>query len=184
MFIKPYKPISYKTLTQIWFYPFYYLPLYYKSDVMVHKVIYKSSSGSTKYVDKIYFEVSEPNTYASYVLLKKHYFDNDETNVKSFAGKMRKIQFSRSFLKGKLKKDGKLTCCYCKKSNLRIEFNGMKVPHNMMATIDHIIPISKGGGVFDESNVCVCCSKCNSKKGDMGVEEFLKYVKPYLVVSK
>ena len=153
---------------------------------MIHKVIYSSGSGSTKYIDKIFFEITEPNTYASYVLLKKHYFDNDESNLKSFAGKMRKISFSRNFLKRKLKKDGKLICSYCKKPNLRIEFeeHRNKVPRNILATIDHIIPISKGGGVFDEANVCVCCATCNSKKGNMGVEEFLKYVRPYLVMSK
>jgi 5-methylcytosine-specific restriction endonuclease McrA len=78
----------------------------------------------------------------------------------------------------------KLTCTYCRKTNLRIQFDNKKVPHNILATIDHIIPISLGGGVFDKDNVCVCCSKCNSKKGNMSIEEFLNIIRPNLVVSK
>lgn len=32
-----------------------------------------------------------------------------------------------------------------------------------MATIDHVIPLSKGG-TNDEENLVTCCSRCNSKK--------------------
>lgn len=31
-------------------------------------------------------------------------------------------------------------------------------------TIDHIIPVSKGGTNYD-SNLVTCCQKCNTKKG-------------------
>ena len=32
------------------------------------------------------------------------------------------------------------------------------------ATIDHIVPLSKGG-TYDPDNLCWCCKKCNSAKG-------------------
>jgi|SRR5690625_95798 len=38
-------------------------------------------------------------------------------------------------------------------------------------TIDHIIPLSKGGPVYTMGNAVVACSRCNVKKQDMSVEE-------------
>ena len=37
---------------------------------------------------------------------------------------------------------------------------------NILMTVDHIIPISKGGDELDMSNLQIMCTKCNSKKGD------------------
>ena len=48
-------------------------------------------------------------------------------------------------------------------------------------TIDHIIPVSRGGDKVSYLNVVACCGKCNSKKGDKLLSEIgwtLK-VKPY-----
>jgi 5-methylcytosine-specific restriction endonuclease McrA len=42
-----------------------------------------------------------------------------------------------------------------------------------LATIDHVIPLSKGGNKYDESNLVIACKTCNKKKGSMSVEEFL-----------
>jgi 5-methylcytosine-specific restriction endonuclease McrA len=133
----------------------------------------KSNSGSTIYIERVFFEIASPKTYASYVLLKNYYADRDETNIKSYAYRMRKIAFSRNYLTKVLNEKGCLTCSYCNKSNLIIELDGMKVPNNKKATIDHIEAISKGGAVFDEKNITVACGKCNSKKGDKPVEEFI-----------
>lgn len=38
-------------------------------------------------------------------------------------------------------------------------------------TIDHIVPISKGGAKFDYKNVVACCSECNGKKGNKLLSE-------------
>jgi len=38
-------------------------------------------------------------------------------------------------------------------------------------TIDHIIPISRGGAKFDYKNVVSCCSECNGKKGNKLLNE-------------
>jgi len=38
-------------------------------------------------------------------------------------------------------------------------------------TIDHIIPVSKGGSVTNYDNVVACCRKCNHIKGDKLISE-------------
>ena len=48
---------------------------------------------------------------------------------------------------------------------------GNFVPPNEM-TIDHIIPISKGG-TYDLDNLQCCCKKCNQIKADILPEDFL-----------
>lgn len=141
-----------------------------------YKVIEKSQSGHTKLVTKIYFEIDNPKTYASYVMLKNYYTERDETIVNSFKFRMQKIAFSRSYLSKVLADKGCLTCSYCDKSNLVIEFDGMKVPKDVLATVDHVVPTSKGGGHFDVNNIRVACSTCNSKKGDKPVDNFLKNI--------
>lgn len=150
----------------------------------VQQVIQKSNSGSTKWADTVYFKIDKPNTYASYVLLKDYYWERDEDNAKSIANKMRMIGFSRTYLIHIKETTGSLNCSYCLKTNLIIELEGMKVPNNQKATIDHILAISKGGGLFDYDNICVACGKCNSKKGDKSVEEFLNNRNKNLEVSK
>lgn len=40
------------------------------------------------------------------------------------------------------------------------------------ATLDHEVPLSRGG-LSTLSNMRLCCSSCNNKKGDMLLDEFL-----------
>ena len=54
-----------------------------------------------------------------------------------------------------LKRDD-FTCAYCRKT---------------ADTVDHVKPISRGGGVRDWLNTVACCGKCNSKKADRTPEE-------------
>ena len=51
-----------------------------------------------------------------------------------------------------IKKYGTLTCVYCNKS---VEFGG--------DTLDHIIPLSRGG-TNDKMNLTIACKSCNCKK--------------------
>ena len=146
---------------------------------MVHQLVKKSQSGASKYNTNIYFEIDNPKTLASLLMLNKYYLDQDETNPNSIACRMRKIGFSRNYLSEIQRREGSLTCTYCNKPNLKIELEGMKVRNFIMATIDHIIPLSKGGLYFDYNNINVCCGQCNNKKGSMDVEDFMKIVKPY-----
>ncbi len=60
---------------------------------------------------------------------------------------------------------GRLTCVYCGEKNLVTNFN-IPIPAHRKATLDHVIPRSKGGSEFSLSNLVVCCSKCNQLKAD------------------
>ena len=66
------------------------------------------------------------------------------------------------------KSDVKLKCHYCGKTGLVKDIEDMSsaAQRSILATIDHVIPISKGGKRFDVSNCVVACYKCNSKKKD------------------
>lgn len=140
----------------------------------VIRVIRKSNSGSTRIVDTVYFTVNDTKSLASAVLLKNYYWERDEDNVKSIENRMRMIGFSRTYLNKVKAETGDLCCAYCPKTGLIIEEDKMKVPNHIKATIDHIVPISKGGGLFDYENLTVACGKCNSSKGSLSVEEFTK----------
>ena len=143
----------------------------------IHKIERKSNSGSTRRVELIYFEPTDAKSYASYVLLKNYYWQNDADNIETYTNRMKLIGFSRNYLTQVKNTQGSITCTYCNKPNLVIEYEGMKVPNRIKATIDHIVPKSKGGAVFDYNNITPCCGTCNNKKGSMSVEEFLKIVK-------
>ena len=60
------------------------------------------------------------------------------------------------------------TCFYCK---TKLSWRNQNDPSR--ATIDHVIPKSKGGS-DEESNLVICCRGCNGKKGDLTMEEFLE----------
>lgn len=58
-------------------------------------------------------------------------------------------------------------CYYCGKKNLQREVDMTnKEELKILATIDHVMPLSKGGSRFDKSNCVVACFPCNQKKGN------------------
>ena len=58
----------------------------------------------------------------------------------------------------------KYTCVFCKQS-----FAGSDL------TIDHLVPLSKGG-LNESTNFATCCKPCNQKKADIPLAQFLKEV--------
>ena len=58
---------------------------------------------------------------------------------------------------------GFLECEYCGLKPLIIDADNK---HPMVATLDHVIPRSKGGAEMDLSNLVVACRPCNAKKKD------------------
>lgn len=82
------------------------------------------------------------------------------------------MKFRDKYLGAQRKLHGMLTCFYCNKTNLKID----TANEDMRATIDHFVPVSKGGPVFEESNLRVACYNCNQTKGSEMPKEIL-YVK-------
>lgn len=63
------------------------------------------------------------------------------------------------------------SCSYC---GVKLEYwNGDPKPNT--ATLDHIIPKSKGGkkSIFS-TNIALACYRCNIRKGSQNIEEFKK----------
>jgi len=77
-----------------------------------------------------------------------------------------------------------LSCHYCNvslksdaprmpcKTKDHIFKRNKSIPKNEQATIDHVVPLSKGGAEFDPANFVVACHKCNGNKADKSLEEF------------
>ena len=61
-----------------------------------------------------------------------------------------------------MKRDA-LECCYC----------GALFSETLKKTIDHVIPLSKGGS-NNKENLIICCGDCNSQKHAKPVDEWLK----------
>lgn len=136
----------------------------------------KSSSGSTRLrlIETIYYN-TEINfkSRAAYILLTNYFRFLDEDYIKSMSSRCEMIEFSRDYLTKVKEREGIIICSYCGTSHLEIEYDGMHIRKEIKATIDHIVAISKGGDIFNPENIRVACEKCNTKKGDKSVDEFL-----------
>jgi 5-methylcytosine-specific restriction endonuclease McrA len=60
-------------------------------------------------------------------------------------------------------KENQNKCVYCGRSKVKL-------------TMDHVIPISKGGK-HEPSNVLPACLSCNIRKGSKTMKEFIKSLK-------
>lgn len=64
-----------------------------------------------------------------------------------------------------------LVCSFCGKNGLKKEISSLdELP--FLATIDHVVPLSKGGAMYDENNLKVACHSCNNGKGSMSLDEY------------
>lgn len=139
-------------------------------------VTYRSGTGATKHVHSFHGIVSQLPSIkspAALYLLNQYYLTRDIDYLADTHNK--RIQFSRDYLSDQLVRCGTLTCTYCQKKDLVIEFDSHRpVPKSIKATIDHVVPISKGGEIYDINNIVVACARCNSRKSDLLPEEFQK----------
>ena len=85
----------------------------------------------------------------------------------------RNLHFRKRFLDSFKKKHGDLYCEYCGKRPLIYDGIGKEVK-TFLATLDHVVPLSRGGIPFERSNIKVCCPQCNTKKGDHTDKEFIE----------
>jgi hypothetical protein len=127
-----------------------------------------------RYFHKVFVDHPNSKSYTSLVLLQNELLLQDKDYLEEDWRK--KIEFSRAYLHRRLKQDGCLTCAYCSKTNLVIEDEGMSVPKNIIATLDHIVPLSKGGTNI-ETNLAIACYRCNTKKGSLDLVEFISRYK-------
>ena len=76
------------------------------------------------------------------------------------------LKFREDVLDKFEKKHGKVFCEYCGRDDLVREMpEGVKKSARLV-TIDHVVPLSKGGGKYDRDNLKIACFTCNQKKGD------------------
>jgi 5-methylcytosine-specific restriction endonuclease McrA len=144
---------------------------------MKHISIGKGEGGQVRvrYFHNVYVKNPHPKSYTSLVLLQNKFLLLDKDYLES--DWRIQVEFSRTYLQRKLKENGCLTCVYCGKTNLRIEIDdNVKVPRKILATLDHIIPFSKGG-TNAETNLAVACYRCNIKKGSHDVADFIRIYK-------
>ena len=78
------------------------------------------------------------------------------------------LKFREDFLTHHKAKDGTLKCHYCGKTDLVMDvpMDASKGQLSHLATIDHVVPRSKGGAEKDRQNLVVACFPCNQRKGD------------------
>lgn len=97
-------------------------------------------------------------------------FSHDEdNNPKSNPPKWKR--FRRKILNVNRLKNGVLTCWHCGKEDLNAKVGQLINQHND-ASIDHLVPMSKGGKRYDVNNVVVSCFECNNTKGNLSLAEF------------
>lgn len=99
-----------------------------------------------------------PQSLASLVLLTRKYV----LATRSIKNYRLWLLYRKSLLKTLLKEKGSLDCHYCSKKGLKINTNS----EDKLATLDHVIPKSKGGPEYNKNNLVVACYKCNQKKRD------------------
>lgn len=103
--------------------------------------------------ENVLVELPHCSSRASLILLCKHLARQE-------------LQEWLTFRENFLEKNKPLKCYYCGKSGLVTDIDDMSSARkrSMLATIDHIVPISKGGEKYDTNNCVVACYPCNAKK--------------------
>jgi len=70
----------------------------------------------------------------------------------------------RKALKKEILERDKYKCAYCGLEVYDFPFKVSLMTHPQTATVDHRIPLSKGG-TWDIDNLVTACLRCNSRKG-------------------
>ena len=104
--------------------------------------------------------IDNPNikSSASYFLLARSLMCKD-TDYKE---KFKWLKFRDKYLQKILDEYKTLHCEYCNHGNLKL----FTKDNNQIATLDHIIPTSKGGELYNPDNLAVSCHRCNQRKAN------------------
>lgn len=74
------------------------------------------------------------------------------------------LSFRKRYMRDALRRSRVLSCHYCRTSPLKV--NNHNTKPRQRATIDHLVPLARGGGRYDPRNLVVACDRCNNKKAD------------------
>jgi 5-methylcytosine-specific restriction endonuclease McrA len=117
-------------------------------------------------------ESESPNSksWAAAILLKRQYSEPQEkAAVAEFKTRFNTyVKFRKSLLKQEEQNKGQLSCYHCGNYPLRKKSDKPKE----LATLDHIIPVSKGGDQFDRDNIVISCAPCNGMRGNKDLKSF------------
>lgn len=124
----------------------------------------------------IVFDYDEnPKSYSSAVLLRNYYREHDIEFRESDDWRYYFI-VRRHFLRKKKKEhNGVWICHYCERPITKIQTRNKIYQKNRwnLITVDHKVPLDKGGDLLATSNMLECCVRCNEKKDNMSYEVFL-----------
>lgn len=124
----------------------------------------------------IYEEPTSNKSRSAYILLYDKLRAQDDSDDWASDLKMWLV-FRKEFIRAELSKNNKLTCAYCGREDLiegYHEFDKKHLNNNIpnLATIDHIMPLSKNGRRYDRKNCCIACKNCNKRKDNKNIEDF------------
>ena len=124
-----------------------------------------------RHLDVIWTRPSSDKSRSAYILLTQKMREGEE-GEKHWAQDLREwLAFRKEYLQKVAKDRGKLECAYCGRDDLVEGYHAFKDRNRNakienLATIDHIVPLSKDGPRYEEENLCVACRSCNEKKAD------------------
>jgi 5-methylcytosine-specific restriction endonuclease McrA len=122
--------------------------------------------------DRVRVNNPHVQSLAALLLLNLKLRENDKTcDWKQNRG------FRKRYLAAFKKHHGVLFCEYCGKRPLLVDGEGLtlkkgKILKEFLATLDHIVPLSRGGAEFDPANIKLCCPQCNRDKDNKSIVEF------------
>lgn len=116
--------------------------------------------------------IKEPHiqSMAARIMLRSYY---KELCVKQW------VKFRRNYIRKQKELNHGLFCHYCGKQLIESGVNPEQLTqqeNELVATVDHIIPLGLGGAERDENNLCVSCRACNNEK-----DALINYVKSGLI---
>lgn len=130
---------------------------------VVHQKI--SVSGRTLHAHVVAEDDPHPKSYAAAVLLREQLFNLDP----SLHWK-EKVGLSRRLVRQAIAAEPELSCMYCGNRVYRRQAQGKK--KRQWASLEHIVPVSRGGHPSDRANLGISCEPCNNEKADMMPEEW------------
>ena len=130
--------------------------------------IFHTRTGKVAYVHKFLICNPSSKSRAAYLLLRNKLRAQDDTWKNIRGVKHKWLKFREEFLRQHKKVHNSFVCEYCGRPDL----HNSKFNNDWLVTLDHIMPLSKGGEMFERSNLAVCCNLCNKVKKAFSLKEF------------